>query len=71
LREPYPVRVSAAKSTPLRKSYHILSKIAQNTPLKPFPCKASTPLNEKSIVSAIWRVVSMMVEKLPSNSDGI
>jgi hypothetical protein len=50
---------SAAKSTPLLKSYRILSKIEPNTYLKSLPCKASTPLNEKYRVSAICRLVSI------------
>ncbi len=43
---PCPVRVLAAKSTPLSKSYRILPKLEPNTHLKPSPCMASTPLNE-------------------------
>ena len=52
-REPYGDWVSAAKSTHLQKSYHILLKTEPNTYLKPSPCKASTHLNEKHRVWAI------------------
>jgi hypothetical protein len=53
IREPYGDWVSAAKSTHLQKSYHILPKTEPNTYLKPSPCKASTHLNEKHRVWAI------------------
>ena len=59
LRRPYRDWVSAVESTHLEKVLPILSKIESNTSLKLFTRKASTHLNERIRVSAIWRDASI------------
>ncbi|WP_143288154.1 hypothetical protein [Calothrix rhizosoleniae] len=43
----------------------MLLKIASNTYLKPLTRKQSTPLNEIIGISAIWRLVSMVMLQNP------